>query len=97
MDNQHVTIVVSCLLLLGIAGTGAGAAPCAGIPDGAMLPPDTTAGPVTGDNSCPACLEDCNTRYPAAEHPFASGFCRFSCGVGSCRLPPVFTMNLPNP
>jgi len=97
MDKRHVTLAVSCLLLLGLAGTAAGAGYCAAAPDGAGFPPEDTAGSVTGDNSCTACLDQCSTRYPASGYPVTNWFCRFSCWSGSCRIPPVFEANLPNP
>ena len=97
MEKRYITLAVSCLLLAGLAGTAAGAVPCASGPGRAMLHPDNAAGPVTGDNSCRACLEECNTVYPAEKYPATNWFCRFSCWAGSCRLPPVYNTALPNP
>jgi len=53
------------MVLLALAGTISDAGYCTAVPDGAVFPPEDTAGPVTGDNSCTACLDQCNTRYPA--------------------------------
>jgi len=94
---KRITLnIVSCMVLLALAGTISGAGYCAAVPDGAVLPPEDTAGPVTGDNSCTACQDECNARYPASGYPVTNWFCRFSCWTGSCRMPPVFDANLPN-
>jgi len=88
--------IVSCMVLLALAGTISGAGYCVAAPGGALFPPEDTAGPVTGDNSCTACLDQCNTRYPASGYPVTNWYCRFGCWTGSCRLPPVYDTDLPN-
>lgn len=97
MDKRYVTIAVLCLLLYGLAGTGAGAVPCTADTGGAVLRP-TDTGPGADYLSCMACLKECATRYPPEKYPVANGFCQYSCQVGNCRLlPPVFNAGLPNP
>jgi hypothetical protein len=82
--NKPLRNLVSFMVLLALAGTLAGAgyhgAEQAGFVQG------NTGNVITGDNSCMRCLDYCNTEYATCV-PYRV-FCRFSCWMGTCRIPP---------
>ncbi len=79
--------LVACMFLLALAGTLTGTVSVAAGAAGIMPQHDHTITAVTGDNSCTGCLNYCAKEYAGA--PWYHGwFCRFSCWIGTCCIPP---------
>lgn len=88
--KEYHRILVSCIILLALAGSAAGAGFDAAVQAAHGWQNENTATCIAGDNSCPHCLQECHENYPPDEHPTANWFCRFSCWIGTCRVPPVY-------
>jgi hypothetical protein len=89
MMDKNLRNLVSCILLLALAGVVTGAGYCAaGTGGNGPLSAGTPAPVITYDTPCSLCRDSCDAHY--SDCPLNHWFCMFGCGIGVCRLPPVF-------